>query len=161
MLWHKLDGTRAESTTTQIGPHLCLNTRPTHHHIPERQMSFCRFQIPFKQFIISFWMQSSITQNIMNVKTCPKSIRRERDETKTLLFVNMWSYNEQIDASYIPKIKKDFHTFLSLTLCWCFEERERSFVSSDFWVLASWQVTHFQFLLVFQDGRPSQSISRE
>ena len=139
----------------------CLIVAPLIIIFQKDKCLHCWFQIPFKQFIISFWMQSSITQNIMNMKTCPKSIRRERDETKTLLFINIWSYNEQIDASYIPKIKKDFHTFLLLTLCWCFEERERSFVSSDFWVLASWHVTHFQFLLVFQDGRPSQSISRE
>ena len=26
------------------------------------------------------------------------------------------------------------------------------FTSGDFWVLAIWQITHFQFLSVFQDG---------
>ena len=33
-----------------------------------------------------------------------------------------------------------------------FHEKQRSFTSGDFWVLPRWQVTHFQFLLVFQDG---------
>ena len=33
-----------------------------------------------------------------------------------------------------------------------FQEKQRSFTSGDFWVLPRWQVTHFQFLLVFQDG---------
>ena len=33
-----------------------------------------------------------------------------------------------------------------------FQEKQRSFTSGDFWVLPRWQVTHFQFLSVFQDG---------
>ena len=33
-----------------------------------------------------------------------------------------------------------------------FEEKQRSFTSGDFWVLPRGQVTHFQFLSVFQDG---------
>ena len=37
-------------------------------------------------------------------------------------------------------------------LCWGLEEKQRSFASGDFWVLAKWQVNHFQFLSVFQDG---------
>ena len=37
-------------------------------------------------------------------------------------------------------------------LSWKFEEKQRSFTSGDFWVLPRWQVTHFQFLSVFQDG---------
>ena len=49
--------------------------------------------------------------------------------------------------------KTDFLTFLSsLMLFWCFEEKQKSFSSGDFWALARWQVTHFQFLSVFQDG---------
>ena len=33
-----------------------------------------------------------------------------------------------------------------------FQEKQRSFTSGDFWVLPRRQVTHFQFLSVFQDG---------
>ena len=39
-----------------------------------------------------------------------------------------------------------------LMLSCYFQEKQRSFTSGDFWVLPRWQVTHFQFLLVFQDG---------
>ena len=46
----------------------------------------------------------------------------------------------------------DFLTILSLMLSCYFQEKQRSFTSSDFWVLPRWQVTHFQFLSVFQDG---------
>ena len=51
-----------------------------------------------------------------------------------------------------PKNKTDFLTFLSLMLSCYFQEKQRSFTSGDFWVLPRWQVTHFQFLSVFQDG---------
>jgi len=37
-------------------------------------------------------------------------------------------------------------------LSWYLEEKQRSVTSGDFWVLPRWQVTHFQFLSVFQDG---------
>ena len=40
-------------------------------------------------------------------------------------------------------------------LSYYFQEKQRSFTSGDFWVLPRlprWQVTHFQFLSVFQDG---------
>ena len=39
-----------------------------------------------------------------------------------------------------------------LVLSCYFQEKQRSFTSGDFWVLPRWQVTHFQFLSVFQDG---------
>ena len=39
-----------------------------------------------------------------------------------------------------------------LVLFCYFQEKQRSFTSGDFWVLLRWQVTHFQFLSVFQDG---------
>ena len=39
-----------------------------------------------------------------------------------------------------------------LMLSCYFQEKQRSFTSGDFWVLLRWQVTHFQFLSVFQDG---------
>ena len=39
-----------------------------------------------------------------------------------------------------------------LMLSCYFQEKRRSFTSGDFWVLPRWQVTHFQFLSVFQDG---------
>ena len=54
--------------------------------------------------------------------------------------------------SCIPKNKTDFLTILSLMLSCYFQEKQRSFTSGDFWVLPRWQVTHFQFLSVFQDG---------
>ena len=39
-----------------------------------------------------------------------------------------------------------------LVLSCYFQEKQRSFTSGDLWVLPRWQVTHFQFLSVFQDG---------
>ena len=33
-----------------------------------------------------------------------------------------------------------------------FQEKQKSFTSGDFWVLPRWQVNHFLFLSVFQDG---------
>ena len=39
-----------------------------------------------------------------------------------------------------------------LMLSCYFQEKQRSFTSGDVWVLPRWQVTHFQFLSVFQDG---------
>ena len=79
-------------------------------------------------------------------------IETETEGTKTLLFINIRSYNERSDGSYIPKNKTDFLTILSLMLSCYFQEKQRSFTSGDFWVLPRWQVTHFQFLSVFQDG---------
>ena len=79
-------------------------------------------------------------------------IETETEGTKTLLFINIQSYNERSDSSYIPKNKTDFLTILSLMLSYYFQEKQRSFTSGDFWVLPRWQVTHFQFLSVFQDG---------
>ena len=79
-------------------------------------------------------------------------IETETEGTKTLLFINIRSYNERSDGSNIPKNKTDFLTFLSLMLSCYFQEKQRSFTSGDFWVLTRWQVTHFQFLSVFQDG---------
>ena len=76
----------------------------------------------------------------------------EGTKTKTLLFINIRSYNERSDGSYIPKNKTDFLTILSLMLSCYFQEKQRSFTSGDFWILPRWQVTHFQFLSVFQDG---------
>ena len=60
--------------------------------------------------------------------------------------------HERSDGSYIPKNKTDFLTILLLMLSCYFQEKQRSFTSGDFWVLPRWQVTHFQFLSVFQDG---------
>ena len=79
-------------------------------------------------------------------------IETETEGTKSLLFINIRSYNERSDSSYIPKNKTDFLTILSLMLSCYFQEKQRSFTSGDFWVLPRWQVTHFQFLSVFQDG---------
>ena len=79
-------------------------------------------------------------------------IETETEGTKTLLFINIRSYNERSDGSYIPKNKTDFLTILSLMLSCYFQEKQRSFTFGDFWVLPGWQVTHFQFLSVFQDG---------
>ena len=79
-------------------------------------------------------------------------IETETEGTRTLLFINIRSYNERSDGSYIPKNKTDFLTILSLMLSCYFQEKQRSFTSGDFWVLPRWQVTNFQFLSVFQDG---------
>ena len=76
----------------------------------------------------------------------------ETEGTKTLLFINIRSYNERSDGSYITKNKTDFLTILSLMLSCYFQEKQRSFTSGDSWVLPRLQVTHFQFLSVFQDG---------
>ena len=79
-------------------------------------------------------------------------IETETEGTKTLLFINIRLYNERSDGSYILKNKTDFLTILSLMLSCYFQEKQRSFTYGDFWVLPRWQVTHFQFLSVFQDG---------
>ena len=81
-----------------------------------------------------------------------RSVLTNGKRPKTLLFINIRSYNERSDGSYIPKNKTDFLTFLSLMLSCYFQEKQRSFTSGDFWVLPRWRVTHFQFLSVFQDG---------
>ena len=65
---------------------------------------------------------------------------KQKERWKTLLFVNIWTYDERSDGSHMPTNKTDFLTFLSLMLCWCFEEKQRSFASGDFWVLARWQL---------------------
>ena len=75
--------------------------------------------------------------------------RRNKDSS---IYKHSISYNERSDGSYIPKNKTDFLTILSLMLSCYFQEKQRSFTSGDFWVLPRWQVTHFQFLSVFQDG---------
>ena len=77
--------------------------------------------------------------------------RNRRNEDSSIYSI-IRSYNERSDGSYIPKNKTDFLTILSLMLSCYFQEKQRSFTSGDFWVLPRWQVTHFQFLSVFQDG---------
>ena len=79
--------------------------------------------------IISFWMQSGIAKNIHEYENNAQKViqLRETEGTKALLFVNIWSYDERNVGSYKPKNKTDFLTFLSLMLCWCFEEKQRSF----------------------------------
>ena len=57
----------------------------------------------------------------------------ETEGTKTLLFINIRSYNERSDGSYIPKHKTDFLTLLSLMLSCYFQEKQRSFTSGSFW----------------------------
>ena len=59
---------------------------------------------------------------------------------------------KEVMVHIIPKNNTDFLTFLSLMLSCYFQGKQRSFTSGDFWVLQGWQVTHFQFLSVFQDG---------
>ena len=60
-------------------------------------------------------------------------IETETEGTKTLLFINIRSYNERSDGSYIPKNKTDFLTILSLMLSCYFQEKQRSFTFGDFW----------------------------
>ena len=83
----------------------------------------------------------------MNMQTFTKSNPRETEGTKTLIFM------KEVMVHLYQKIKQiSLPFFRSCCVDTLKKSQQRSFASGDFWVLLGWQVTHLQFLSVFQDG---------
>ena len=70
-------------------------------------------------------------QNIMNMKTCPKSIRRERDETKTLLFINIYADTLRVSSGALIEV--------TLLFRYSTTDREATRVLALFGHLSEWQ----------------------
>ena len=89
----------------------------------------------------------------MNMQTCTKSNPRETEGTKTLLFINIRSYNEEVMVHIYRKIKQiSLPFFRSCCLDTLKKSRGHLPLVTSGYYQPRWQVTHFQFLSGFQDG---------